>query len=214
MLIDLTIVGIFGLCIFGCWQKGLIRSIFGLVSLIAALILTNMCYPMVSSILMNTPLYSTIHDNIARAIDLEKYTEPVTQQLFDLMNNNTIITENVKNVEEHIVEYLAGLAINAIAVLVLFVAISAILKLIALSLDLIAKLPVINFMNKTGGIVVGFFMAMIIVMILNSVVTYLALLPSFENLNNQIQTSILLKLVTKQTLVHIMQQENVEMFSI
>ena len=78
-------------------------------------------------------------------------------------------------------EYITNLVINIVSVVLIFITALLVLKVLAGILDAIASLPLINIMNKLGGVLIGFVQGAVIVWI---IITVIGILPFSEFMVN------------------------------
>ena len=79
-------------------------------------------------------------------------------------------SENFKHIYSN---YLASVVINAIAFVITFIIILILLWVICNALNLISKLPILNHINKTDGMLAGLIQGFIIIWILFLIITIL-----------------------------------------
>ena len=161
-------------------KVGFIKTVFSLVSLILALILTVWISPVVKDYLKGN---EKIHDGISQKIEkliplgegdvaekeqtsaIEKLKLPKSLKNGLIKNNNAKSYEAlaVNSFKEYVADYLTGVVINAMAFILTFVVIIILLSVICIALDLISKLPFLNSMNKSAGLLVGLVQGLVIV---------------------------------------------------
>ena len=179
--LDIIILAIVALCAIAGYHKGLIRTIYRLVSFVAAIIVARQLYPYVARMLRQTELFPTIQNGIARTMDLETFVADQTAvqsaYLIDslplpLILQNMLHSNNTPNMfellqvatlEEYIAGFFANMAINGIAILAVFLLTLLALTFIGIALDIVAKLPVIRTLNRLGGLIFGLAMSAVIV---------------------------------------------------
>lgn len=204
-MLDLIIIGIIVLFMFIGYQRGLIRTVFSLVSFVLAIMLTVYLYPIVAELLRQTPIYTGLKDYIIRTMGLEDvvYAHGVetigslplpdilqqtlmrhfnTPSMFDLLG--------VRTIEEFIAGYFAGFAINIIAMVLVFIIVRLILGLISGVLDIVGRLPVIRTFNKGGGILCGLAQGVIVVWIGLVVMNLFFLDPTTPELQRMLNESL------------------------
>lgn len=169
-------------------KVGFIKIVFSLCSLIITLILTTWISPMVNDVMRgNEKFYDLVIDKVEVLLPFEEedtktneqvsYIEelPMPQSIKDTLieNNNTDIykTLAVNNFKEYVSNYLASVVINAMAFIFTFIVILILLWVISIALNLISKLPILNQINKTAGMLAGFIQGLIIVWIFFLVIT-------------------------------------------
>lgn len=180
IIVDLIIIGIVVLSTFLAYRKGLVKLAIGLCAFAISIVATIILYQPVSNLIINV---TAIDEAIEDAI-YEKANDMMKDEQNEVTNQ---VIETAKN--EMLPETARTLAINIVrggVMIVLFIAIRIALRFITALADTIAKLPIINQLNKTGGILYGVIRGILIV--------YIGLLilgiPGQINPNNTIKTSI------------------------
>lgn len=169
-------------------KVGFIKIVFSLTSLIITLILTTMISPTVNDLMKgNEKFYNLVIEKVEVLIPFEEkdtktneqvaYIEelPLPQTIKDMLieNNNTDIYKKlaVKSFKEYVSNYLASVVINAMAFILTFIVILALLWIISIALNIISKLPILNQINKTAGMLAGLIQGLIIVWIFFLIIT-------------------------------------------
>lgn len=185
IILDLIIGAVFFICIIAGGKKGFIKSCLGLIVTLLAIAITLNTYRPVGKFFRETVVYEnlknglkeTIENHIGKTNDADtvlRLFNDATEQLpeFNSMlesfnfNGEKAAAEvdNILNegkeftvdlVCERIVEEAAVFISDAVAVIAVFLGSVLVLNLLIYILDLIFKLPVLNFANKTLGLLVG-----------------------------------------------------------
>lgn len=161
-------------------RVGFIKTVFSLVSLILALILTLWISPMVKNYMMgNEKFYNSIANKVEKLLPFgeEEIMEEEQPEAIEglsvpksikegLLKNNTV--ENYKDMaitgfKQYVSRYLTGVIINSLSFIATFIAILLLLWVIFMALDLISKLPLLNQVNKTAGLLAGLVHGLILV---------------------------------------------------
>jgi len=179
--LDIIILAIVALCAIAGYHKGLIRTVYRLVSFFVAIIVARHLYPYVARVLRQTELFPAIQGGIARAMNLEGFiADQTAARGGDLIDNlplpgilqNLLHAYNTPNmfeilqaatVEEYISGFFANMAINGIAILAVFLLTILALTFIGYALDIVSRLPVIRTLNRIGGFVFGVAMSVVII---------------------------------------------------
>jgi uncharacterized membrane protein required for colicin V production len=166
-------LAVVALCMLIGYKRGLLLTIFGLVSFFLAIFLTRLIYPYVSRFLLQTPLYGHLKQSITDAMGLEPFLQqhteeqaatviqalPLPASLKELLqaNNTPDMYQllNVQAVEEYIGGFFASLAINVIAMAVVFILVLVLLRVVGLLLKVIGRFPIIKPLNRIGGLAAG-----------------------------------------------------------
>lgn len=227
--LDIVVVGIIAINAIISYQRGLIKTLFSFVSLIISVLLTMYIYPYLSEFLIkSTGVYESIKNSVIGLLHLNGVSENVTstgeqinfinqlklpEQFKHMLvsNNNNEVYDllNVNNIGEYIGGLIATLIINIISFLVVFIIVSILVKIAINLLDLVSKLPVLNQINKMGGLIIGAIIGVIIVWILCLVVSLMSTNPNFVQIYETLQISniakyfyennLLMKIVTNIT---------------
>lgn len=182
IIVDLIIVAIIVLSTFLAYQKGLVKLAIGLCAFIISIVVTVILYQPISNLVINV---TNIDETIENAI-FEKANDIMQekQNKDDIANQ---IVETTKN--EMLPETAKTLAINIVkagVMIILVIAIRVALKFITIFADKVSKLPIMNQMNRVGGIAYGLIRGILIVY-----VAFLILeIPGKINPDNKVNQSI------------------------
>ena len=135
-------------------RKGFIKKLVGIVSLVLTLVLTSVASPLVAELLKeHTGIYAMLQNSI-NASDAE---------LLD--------TLQMLGLGDAVSGYLAEQILQTFAFLITLLLAGVLVRGIAFSLGLAAKLPVLHGINKLAGLVFGFGEGLLVVWIFFFVVT-------------------------------------------
>ncbi len=169
-------------------KAGLIKTVFSLFSMIAAILLTSFISPQVSKVLQeNEAVMEYMSGKVEAVLPLEELGNKITDQISfvdslpipEAMKTSIIENNNsdayaemaVDNFTTYITHAIANIVLNAIAFIVTFIVIIIILNIICSVLNIISKLPILNQINKTAGMLVGGVQGLIIIWVLGILVT-------------------------------------------
>jgi hypothetical protein len=175
--LDLGVVILLALCALAGYRQGLIRTVYRLASFFIALFLANALYPYVARLLSGSSIYTAIQDSIKTALGLEDFvatqaaathTEVIESLYFlpaalrDMLNSyfapNINDIARIDAIENYISAFFADIAINGIAIILVFALVMIILSVAGVLLDIVGKLPVIRTFNNIGGLIAGIIM--------------------------------------------------------
>lgn len=170
-------------------KVGFVKTVFSLCSMIVAIVLTLLISPTINDLMKgNEKFYNYIEDKVGKIVQAEaKETEeeaketkneeeikfigklPLPQSIKDTLTKNKDSKENgilsSGGLKDYIVKYLAEVIIKALAFTVTFIIILILLWAICFALNLISKLPILNSVNKTAGLLAGLVHGLVIVWI-------------------------------------------------
>lgn len=181
IIIDLIIIAVLLLSTFLAYKKGLVALAISLFSFVIAIVLTLVLYQPVSNLVINT---TGIDETIENAI-YEKANDIMEENNEDNMAGQII--ETAKN--EMLPQTARNIAINIVrggVMIILIIAIKLALRFVTAIADAIAKLPILNQINKAGGMLYGIFRGIIIIYAVLLVLT----IPGQINPNNKVNQSI------------------------
>ena len=159
ILVDIIIVAVVVLSTVLAYKKGLIAQAIKLCAVIIAIIATLLFYRPVANFIINT---TNIDETIQNSI-YERAYEVSTQR------------KNGEDAEKDLIEgtKLAGIQqtsrelsiqiINVGVILILFFVINIALRFVTALADAVAKLPILNKLNKVGGLIYGILRGIVIV---------------------------------------------------
>jgi len=179
LIIDIVIIGIILLCLWGGYRKGLIGVAFSIVSFIAALIIAFILFnPISSFVINNTEFDDNIKNSIItnfsgeednsieeNAVENEnKNEEGVSENSVSFMTNyiNKQIDEVAGNTLEVVATNISEVCVKGIVFIGLFIVARIALAFFRMIADFIARLPLIHQFNKLGGIVFGLLKGLVI----------------------------------------------------
>lgn len=178
-LLVVVLIILLGNAIIGM-KVGFIKTVFSLVSLILALILTIWISPMVKNYMMNNEkFYNGIATKVEKLLPFgeEEIIEEEQPEAIEelsvpksikegLLKNNTVESYKemaITSFKQYVSRYLTGVIINSLSFITTFIAIQLLLWVIFMALDLISKLPLLNQVNKTAGLLAGLVHGLILV---------------------------------------------------
>lgn len=205
---------------FAGYQRGLIKTIFSLLSMIIVLVLVTVLTPATEGIIKQTSMYSYIQDTVRDYVEESVNKQlgnnvimgigegeqnkvidnlPVPQNIKDSLTKNN--TESgykefkVSNFVDYIVESITDTILNAISFIILFILITIAVRVAVYLLDIVAKLPVLSLFNHGGGAIAGFFEAMAIIWTLCIIITAFGATTWGREIFDIINNNILLSLI-------------------
>lgn len=175
-------------------HDGFIKTVFSIFSVIVAIVITIIIAPIISKELQkNDSIMKTLTKQVAKTISIdekniskidaieiiEKLVLPKSIKEDLIENNNPEMYQSlfVNDFSEYISSYLAVIIINATTFFGVFLITWIALIILSYILDLISKLPVINGLNKTAGLLVGVIHGLIVIWIICIFLTAISSTP-------------------------------------
>ena len=190
-------------------KSGLVKMLTRVVYSVASFGASLLLYPIISKFIRNTPIFTLLKEKLITTLGLETAINSYTKQqevgvinslnLPDILksklleNNNSVIYDlvNADSLVDYIAGFMANMIINLVLVWLLFAIFLILLKIILSGIELIAKLPVINGVNRIGGAIAGVVLSTIIIWICFAVVYIFIAEPAIYNLYGYIESSTL-----------------------
>lgn len=168
-------------------RLGLVKILFSMLSMLIAIALTMWISPKINNVLLNNnKVYEKVISGVERSFeekdknkakDQDEYINnlPIPESLQKSIKKNELIekqTDKITNqFKQNVYGYMAKVVIKTMTFLITFLTVFILLRIFSLALNIISKLPVINALNRTGGLLVGLAQGIVIVWILFIVIT-------------------------------------------
>jgi uncharacterized membrane protein required for colicin V production len=163
-------------------RVGFIKTVFSLVSMIAALLISVWLSPNVSSMLKsNEKFHSMVKEQVVKMLDLEEKEKDISDEEefmkglpLPVSIKESLIEQRdkgVKNLKEYITSYVTGLIINAVAFILTFILAMIALWALCFALNIVSKLPILNSINKLAGFAAGLVHGLVIVWVVFILIT-------------------------------------------
>jgi len=204
-LLDVIVIGTLVLFMYLGYRRGLLNMVYSLGSFVLAIFLAIYLFPIVAEWLMTTPVYTALKDYIIRTMGLEDMiygtaTEfiaglPLPDMIsrYLLRNSTPEMFErlNVSSIEQFVAAYFARMAINIIALVLVFILVRLLLGFISKLFDLVGRLPVIKHFNRGGGLLFGLVQGLLIVWIGLAIMILFFLDPTGPELRQMLDDSLI-----------------------
>lgn len=180
------------------YRKGFVRAALNFLPMVAALAATRFLTPTVSELLRKTPFFDALTNTVGNGLHLENAIGDADMQtqtdiiqsmhLPDFLkeslveNNNPVIYHllDVESLQSYIAGFLANICINIISVLLVFIVVWLAVKFVLKALNLISKLPVLNFFNRACGFLVGLLKGLCVTWLICFVLTFFQCNSAFD----------------------------------
>ncbi|SET29424.1 CvpA family protein [[Clostridium] polysaccharolyticum] len=180
----LEIVVAFILLVFGLkgMKQGLVLTICSLVTMFLAITVTQTVTPQISARLReNEKVVDVISEQVQNVLFHEENSKKreklsdnekiealgipkmLKEDLLENANQKKYNELGAASVNEYVSVYIAYWIINSITYIVVFLIVLSILKILIHALNIITKLPVVNTLNKLGGLGIGVLEGLVII---------------------------------------------------
>ena len=187
MILDIIALAIILFSVIMGVKKGLIKTLFGTLSVILAIFLTIGTMDVAFSYVKETDFGKSIYEKTAISLTQNVEIEE-NNFLMQLIDVNTIL-ETAEDVEKSISLALGDVLLKALFAVLLFLLFFILIKLLSKILDAIAKLPVLRTVNKLGGALSGLLTAYIVLILYGCALIILSSSALGVSIAEQLETS-------------------------
>lgn len=178
IIVDVVILAIILIPTIRGFHKGLTNILFGFLATIVAVLIAFIVYkPVAGVVIERTPLDEFFQEGIYNILDNQNFegTEFISheetnmsEQLVDIINKflAEALEKSADNVFGYVSIKLSHMMVNLITLIVILIVVRIILSFFKALVDIIANLPILKQINKTGGMAVGFIKGFLIVYII------------------------------------------------
>ncbi|RCX20930.1 colicin V production protein [Anaerobacterium chartisolvens] len=214
----MVVFGIIGL------TNGFIFSVFRLASFFISALVSIKLYPVVAKILIETPLYDNIKGGIFKRLMLQQQTQaPAVDgeikkaaadtvigglHLPDFLKDSLISNMpdptkliDMSAIMDTISGKLAGVVIDIISLIALYIAIRVGLLFLRFILQGIAKLPLFKQVDKLGGFAFGAVEGLLTIYIICTVIMLFSTSPSFNGVFDAIDNSVVARFFYENNII-------------
>ena len=199
IIVDVIIAAIILLSTFLAYKKGLVELAIGLVAFLISVVLTFILYQPISNLVINgTGIDEMIEDAIyeqANNIMSEEEGNSFTGEIIEQAKNE-MLPETARTLAVNIVK-------GAI-IIILFVGIRIGLRFVTFIADLIAKLPVLNQINKVGGLIYGILRGVLIIYVFLLLASVSGQIIPENTINKGINQSFVGKVMYENNILNIL----------
>lgn len=212
-----------GLVLYG-HHRGFLKQCVSLGALVLTIVIVKIAAPYMTSFIKENP---GIRQNAATAIlNISGWEKPsgeeaelpsaqrssiehldLPQAVKDMLleNNNSEIYKilGVSQFPEYVSTYLADMLINAIASIILFIAVFVLIHLVVRWLDLIARLPILYGLNHIAGALLGLAQGLVFLWVAGFVLGLFSATPVGKMLENQVYNSTWLTYLYRYNLINL-----------
>ena len=175
------------------YKKGLAKGIFGLLSFVVSGIITAVIYKPASEYIMNIPFVKNnmivLGDKISGLLNVPAQEE--ISKLPHWLYETAYKTSEAANTA--VTNAAVTVIVNIFCIVVIYLLVKLALRLFEGVFVAIMKLPVLNLINRTGGMICGIVTSVAVLWLVLAVVVLFAGTEIFKPVNQAIQTTSVLK---------------------
>ena len=175
-IILIGVIGFLALSAFIGYKRGMVKIVLSMAAMIVAYVLAAaLTVPVSMALKSATPVYDTFEKSVSTMVKESKVDSTSIEKLNLPAQIEEKIMEGANDVasgfNEYLVETISNLILKALTFFIVMIVIYIILNIIIKVLDFVAKLPLFNSINKSGGLVIGLAKGLIYVWIACLVLT-------------------------------------------
>lgn len=192
MVVDIILFAVLAIAIFIGWKRGLVLSIFLLGSTIISIILASLLSPVVSAGLdklgvadaMAPKFSSYVEEAMLKeysqtgAMDVEAAADslPLPSFLSDKVaeNINDSAADSIESIAGKIGAEAADMVCTVISFAIVFVLVMILMQVIKKLLKIVVRLPIVNKVDKIGGLAIGLVQGLLFVLVVLLLVSALS----------------------------------------
>lgn len=182
--IDYLIIAFLAVGVITGFRKGLLKSVFSIICLLASIIVAKTYYKAFTVLLVeHTPLEEKITGFISeKAFVNNILMSPLRESAVFSISNSFTSDLNA---------FVTVLIINAISVLIIFIAARLILGIVEGILSGVVEVPGFREVNSIGGATVGLVKNTIIIMLIFTIIMPISAIKAFSGISGGIEESVL-----------------------
>ena len=192
IIIDILLVAIIWITAIKGYKKGLVKTIYALVAFIVAAVITTLFYEQVAEYMMSLPFVQEM---------IVKLNQNIAETIISNTNINMFMPvwmgETVMGAVQTAGITAAGKLVEIIimieTVLVTFFLSKLLLGLVAGVLDAVMKLPILDTVNKTGGLLAGLIKGVLIVLVCFGVISMFVTAEKYQYIHNLVNETYIAK---------------------
>ncbi len=195
LICDLLLIAIVVLCAWIGKRRGFIKTFFGLVGSLLSWGLTALFFRPVGNFLSREFFSPALHRHFLHLLEQkagsgEEHLEfsALPESCNEVLERYGVSAERIRDfaaehaesgeqlaekVADFVVDPIAGAIGNAVAFLVLFIVFTIAVRVLVKALDLISRLPILNFSNRFLGLAVGAVWGLVLAVLLSSLLALL-----------------------------------------
>lgn len=192
LIIDIILVTVIWITATVGYKKGLIKTLYGLAAFVFAAVFTAIFHEKVSQYFMSLEFVK----NLVTKIN-EKLTDTIvsTTEFSSFMPNwmGETVESAIQSAGVTVASKIMEIIIIILTVLLTFFLAKLILGLIVGILDALMKLPILDTLNRTGGMLVGIVKGVLIILICFGIVSMFVTADKYHYIHNEINNTYIAK---------------------
>ncbi len=187
MIIDIIIVAIVVIGGFAGYKKGLVGILVGFIGIVLSIMLGFMLQTPISDYLQKeTAIGTTLTESIKTSIEKSGATENL---LYKSILEATAKGDASALTIDQSANVITNFILKGLSFVLVFMVVYIICYILQMVLNIVFDLPILNSLNKIGGVGIGVLMSLIKITILLAIISFISPIPIFNDLVKIIQNS-------------------------
>lgn len=192
IIIDVIAVAIIWITAVKGYKKGLVRTLYGVVAFILAGILTAYSYKYVCEYLMSLNFVQELTGKINGYITESIISNSDLSIIMPVWMSNSV-TEELQSAQVTASAKIIEILIMIITVIITYLLVKLVLGVCVGILDAIMKLPILDTVNRTGGMLSGIIKGVLIVLLCFAVVSLFVTAEKYQYIHSAINETFVAK---------------------
>lgn len=164
-IILIGVVAVIGLFALVGYKKGMVKIVLSMIAMAVTYVLAGaLTIPVSMALKTATPVYTTIEESVEKMVKEAKIDDTKLDiTAIEKLNLPSQIEEKLidgaekvtSGFNDYLVSSISNFILKALTFFILFIVIYIILSIVIKIFDFVSKLPLINTVNKAGGLAVG-----------------------------------------------------------
>ncbi len=167
MIADICVVGIVAIFVWSGYKAGLMKTFIKIASYIISIIISFFLYPVISDILIKTPIYDKLVEIIGKELDISAISDSLSRGALGIWSNYA--GKGFQAAAQGVSESMAVLIINILAFVIVLLLSKIIIRIVGNLLGIFTKLPIIKQFNRLGGSILGGIMGVLALYLISAV---------------------------------------------
>lgn len=181
-IIDIIVVALIWIISINGYKKGLIKTLYGFLAAICAIFITGLLKEPLCSFIMKTSIAEKISQNIDKTIADKMLVMPMWLEKTVSGNIADSLTQSVLKA-----------VISAISVIIIYILVRLALRLFVGIADFIMRLPVLDIINRSGGLLFGLLKGMLITLLIFGALTVFVPYEKYKTVHDEISDTYIAK---------------------
>ena len=210
MIVDIIIILFLAVGAFFGYKKGLINVVTSIVAMILSVILALLLQNPVANTLRTTNMGDSINKTVKTQItnvienkNSDKEKSSFYSSMIDKMVSKEIVSTQAENITVFI--------LKGLSFVIIFVIVTIILLILRTVLNLVFELPILNAVNKFGGLGLGILKYALITYVLLALIYFIQPISKvFQGISKHIENSYVASIIYKENIIVKMFNENIK----